>query len=64
MLVISESACGPALLGALQSIDAGKDVRRASWPKGQFLRKADDGRIAVFRNDKVSRRSWVRCRAA
>lgn len=39
-IAINEAVCSAALRLALKALGEGKDVRRSSWPEGQFLRKS------------------------
>ncbi|MBA9859191.1 Thoeris anti-defense Tad2 family protein [Ralstonia sp. 121560039-2] len=57
-IAINEAVCSAALRLALKALGEGKDVRRSSWPEGQFLRKSQDGRITVFREGRFSSPSW------
>lgn len=57
MIVINRMACGPEFSAALDALDAGQVVRRAAWPAGQMLRKADD-RIVVVREGNSIAPSW------
>jgi len=48
MIVINRLACSSEFSAALDAVEAGRDVRRASWPEGMVLRKQND-RIEVIR---------------
>ena len=50
--------CGAPFQAAIAALDAGKDVRRASWPVGMFLRLERTGLVAIYRNNKQSATSW------
>lgn len=55
---INLSKCGPAFQAAIAALDAGRDVRRSSWPLGMFLRLEQSGLVAVYRNGLPSSPSW------
>lgn len=58
MHIINESLSSTEFRQALAALAEGRDVRRSSWPDGQFLRETDGGIVAVFRNQKMSAPSW------
>lgn len=51
--------CGEAFQAAIAWLDAGRDVRRASWPEGMFLRLDGSGLIGVYRQGRPSTPSWA-----
>lgn len=51
--------CGPAFRQAIANLDAGLDVRRASWPAGMFLRLERTGLVGIYRDGKPSAPSWA-----
>lgn len=57
-IAINESVCSAALRKAMKALSEGKDIRRRSWPEGQFLRRRQDGRLAVFREGKFNSPDW------
>lgn len=57
--VINLSACSSEFRTAFMAIQLGRSARRSSWPEGQFIQITADGRIAVFRDNKMSSPSWM-----
>lgn len=58
MILINQNACSKELLAAFEAAEAGKTIRRDTWPEGQFLRKHTTESIAVFRNGVLSAPAW------
>jgi hypothetical protein len=50
--------CSEAFQAAIARLDAGHDVRRASWPVGMFLRLETSGLVGIYRNGTLSTPSW------
>lgn len=58
MIVINRIACSKEFTSVLDAVEVGKDVRRASWPEGMFLRKQND-QIAVIRAGSIIAPAWM-----
>lgn len=58
MIAFNESSCSPQFIAAFRALEGARDVRRAEWPDGMFLRMIGD-RIAVFRNGIQSAPYWM-----
>ncbi|MYM92505.1 Thoeris anti-defense Tad2 family protein [Duganella vulcania] len=50
--------CGAPFQAAIAALDSGRDVRRASWPEGMFLRLEKNGLVAIYRRGRFSVVSW------
>ena len=57
MIVINRLACSSEFSAALKAVEAGLDVRRASWPDGMILRKKND-LIEVIRPGSQIAPAW------
>lgn len=55
---INRVACSPEYLAAFDALEAGRNVRRASWPDGQYIQRRPDGRISVFRTGAAYAPAW------
>lgn len=59
MRAINMSACSSEFKNAFEALTAGMQVRRASWPEGQCLQKAEDGSLRVVRPGSTVLPSWA-----
>lgn len=50
--------CSESFQAAIAQLDAGRDVRRASWPVGMFLRLDRSGLVGIYRKGMPSIPSW------
>lgn len=59
MILMNSDACSPEFLSAFNAVRVGKNIRRSSWPDGQFLKvHAMTDSIAVFRNNVLTAPMW------
>lgn len=58
MIVINRMACSPEFSAALDALEAGTAVRRASWPAGQLHQKQRD-QIVVVRESSSIAPGWM-----
>jgi hypothetical protein len=56
---INLSACSSEFRTAFMAVQLGHPATRSSWPEGQFIQLRSDGRIAVFRDSKMSSPFWM-----
>lgn len=54
---IFNMACSQQFSNALASVEAGKDIRRSSWPQGIFLRKVGE-RIVMIWSTQGTQTDW------
>lgn len=55
---INRATCSPEYLAAFDALAAGGNVRRASWPDGQYIQRRPDGRVSVFRTGAAYAPAW------
>lgn len=59
MIVINSQLCSDSARTAFAALDAGKAVRRVSWPEGQFIQIQSNGVVGVVRTGSVVRPPWM-----